>query len=155
MGDSDKKIQELNEGSSQLCCFYIGDTICGVNINHIQEINKDPIITSVPLSEDYILGIMNLRGQIVTVLDLGQKLGLKKSEDQQKSRVIIANWKDEKIGLKVDRIADVVTCYHKDITAPPSNINGLQVKYMDGVYQDASGLIAILVVDKILDEETK
>ena len=88
----------------ELATFYIGDALCGMDILRIQEINKHMEMTVVPQAPDYVMGILNLRGQIVTVIDLGQKLGLSSIELSDEARNIIVNSEDEHIGLVADRI---------------------------------------------------
>ncbi|NLW81927.1 MAG: chemotaxis protein CheW, partial [Desulfovibrionales bacterium] len=63
-------------GPVQLACFFIGSALCGIDINAIQEMNRQLEMTRVPQAPAYVLGIMNLRGRIVTIIDLGRKLGL-------------------------------------------------------------------------------
>ena len=64
------------EDTIQLACFVIDELLCGIDIKWVQEINRNLELTQVPLSPDYVVGIMNLRGRIVTVINLGKKLGL-------------------------------------------------------------------------------
>lgn len=142
-----------NEETIQLSCFYVGNALAGIDINQVQEINKELEMTKVPRSQDYVLGIMNLRGKIVTIIDLGKKLGLKPGIWSDKSRIVILNWNDEYVGFFVDRIADVVMAASKDIVPPPSNIKGLRGKYFQGVYHYKKELVAILDTDAVLNEE--
>lgn len=142
-----------NEEIVQLSCFYVGKALAGIDINQVQEINKELEMTKVPLAQDYVLGIMNLRGKIVTIIDLGKKLGLEPGVWSDKSRIIIINWNDEYVGFFVDRITDVVIAAKKDISLPPSNIKGLKGKYFQGVYHYKKELVAILDTDAVLNEE--
>lgn len=138
----------------QLSCFYLEDTLCGLDINIVQEINEDLQITKVPLSKDYIVGIMNLRGQIVTVIDQGRKIGFEPSTITEDSRVIIVNSQNEHIGLLVDRVTEVLTTPVKDIADPPSNIKGVQGKFFKGVVHTAKNeILALLDVEAVLAEE--
>ena len=153
---SDEKegaVLEHNE-MIQLSGFYIGDTLCGVDINLIQEINDDLSITKVPLAPDYVLGIKNLRGQIVTIIDQSRKFGFEPSEIGKKSRIIIVESLGEHIGLLVDRVTEVVAADKKAIAEPPSNIRGVQGKYFTGVFQTAQKeLLAILDVEAVMSDE--
>ena len=140
------------KGSFQLSCFYIDEALCGVDIDLVQEINKHIIFTEVPHAPDYVLGIMNLRGRIVTIIDLGKKLGLGDSKVSESSRIIIVNSKEEQIGLLVDRITDVVASDWDQVTPPPSNIKGVQGKYFQGVLKVKNKLVAILDIEEVLSE---
>ncbi len=138
----------------QLACFYLGDTLCGLDISIVQEINQDLQITHVPLSPDYVVGIMNLRGQIVTVVDQSRKIGFEASSITDESRIIIVTSLNEHIGLLVDKVTDVLTASVKDIADPPSNIKGVQGKFFKGVVHTANNeILALLDVEAVLAEE--
>lgn len=137
----------------ELATFYVGDALCGMDILKIQEINKLMVMTKVPQAPDYVMGILNLRGQIVTIIDLGKKLGLASTELTSKSRNIIVNSKGEYIGLMAARISDVMQSDITKIEAPPANIGGVQGKYFKGVFKTEDKLIGILDVEEVLKEE--
>ncbi len=139
--------------SVEMATFYVGESLCGMDILKVQEINKLLEMTEVPMAPDYVKGILNLRGQIVTVIDLGRKLGLSDSEVSPDTRNIIVNCNNEYIGLLVDRIGDVERTDEADIEAPPANIGGIQGKYFEGVFKKENSLIGILNVDEILRDE--
>lgn len=132
--------------------FYVGGALCGINILRIQEINKHFEITRVPQAYDYIEGILNLRGRIVTIIDLGKKLGLAPVSKDKDNRNIIVNSEDEHIGLLVDSISDVVLARKDDIEPAPSNIGGVKGKYFRGVLKTENKLIGILDIDEVLKE---
>ena len=148
-----KQRVEGKTGPVQLSCFYIGSALCGIDINIIQEMNKQMEMTRVPQAPPFVLGIMNLRGRLVTIIDLGRKLGLAPSKVTETSRIIIVNSRDENIGLLVDKITDVVTAKWEDVEPTPSNIKGVKGKYFKGVYKSAKDLIAILDVEDVLIDD--
>lgn len=142
------------EGNFQISCFYVGEALCGIDIGFVQEINKQVMFTSVPHSPEYVMGIMNLRGKIVTIIDLGKKLGIESSANiTDSTRIIIVNSREEYIGLLVDRVTDVVVADWEKVSPPPSNIKGVKGKYFQGVYKFKNMLVAILDVDEVLDSE--
>lgn len=140
-------------GSFQLACFYVGSALCGIDINVIQEMNKQMAMTRVPQAAQHVLGIMNLRGRIVTIIDLGRKLGLAPSKRTDTSRIIIVNSREENIGFLVDRISDVVTAKWEEVEPTPSNIKGVKGAYFRGVCKAGKELVAILDVEKVLAED--
>jgi len=105
-----KDILETFSDELEFSTFFVGGALCGINILNIQEINKHFEITKVPQAPDYIEGILNLRGRIVTIIDLGKKLGLAPVNRSKDSRNIIVNSEDEHIGLLIDSISDVRVC---------------------------------------------
>ncbi|GAB1408968.1 chemotaxis protein CheW [Desulfovibrionales bacterium] len=140
-------------GPVQLSCFYVGSALCAIDINLIQEMNKHMAMTTVPQAPEYVLGIMNLRGRIVTIIDLGRKLGLAWSKKTDRSRIIIVNSRDENIGLLVDSITDVVTARWEDVEPTPSNIKGVKGRYFEGVFKASKDLVAILDVETVLADD--
>ncbi|NLA74481.1 MAG: purine-binding chemotaxis protein CheW [Deltaproteobacteria bacterium] len=137
----------------ELATFYVGDSLCGMDILKIQEINKLLEMTEVPLAPDYVKGILNLRGQIVTVIDLGNKLSLADTEISGETRNIIVNSNGEYIGLLVQKIGDVERTEEDKIESPPANIGGIQGRYFEGVFKKEKSLIGILNVEEILKDD--
>ncbi len=137
----------------ELATFYIGDALCGMDILKIQEINKIMQMTKVPQAPEYVLGILNLRGQIVTIIDLGLKLGLGKTDMSQDPRNIIVNSAGGHVGLLVRKISDVVSADMAKRERAPANMRGIQGEYFTGVYKTETNLIGILNVDKVLSIE--
>lgn len=143
---------EKTSNDLEFSTFYVGGALCGINILNIQEINKHFEITKVPQASDYVEGILNLRGRIVTIMDLGRKLGLDPVNKDKDNRNIIVNSDDEHIGLLIDSISDVVIAKQEDIEPAPSNIGGVKGKYFQGVLKTKSQLIGILDIDEVLKE---
>lgn len=136
----------------ELATFYVGEALCGIDILNIQEINKQTEVTPVPQSEEYVQGVLNLRGRIVTVIDLGRKIGLSPINAGKDNRNIIVDSQDEQIGLLVDRISDVMLADPSKIENPPANIGGIQGRFFDGVYKTENRLIGILNIEEVLKE---
>jgi purine-binding chemotaxis protein CheW len=147
------KTATQNKPTVELATFYIGDALCGMDILNVQEINKLMDMTKVPQAPTYVTGILNLRGQIVTVVDLGKKLGLTSTELSESTRNIIVNSENEYIGLLVSSISDVVEAQWDKVEDPPANIGGVQGAFFKGVYKTQNRLIGILDVKKVLAEE--
>ena len=151
MGQSEETI-----GSSrtvELTTFYVGDALCGMDILNVQEINKLMEITKVPQAPECVMGILNLRGQIVTIIDLCKKLGLPSTDVNDESRNIIVSSKGEHIGLLTERISDVVGIDWQKVEPPPANIGGVQGRFFKGVLKTEDRLIGILDVDEVLKDE--
>ncbi len=145
--------QAERKNSVELATFYIGDALCGMDILKVQEINKLMEMTRVPQAPDYVTGILNLRGQIVTIIDLGRKLGLGETDLGDDPRNIIVNAPGEHIGLLVRKISDVANADPDGIEPPPANMNGIQGTFFTGVYKTDDQLIGILDVEEVLKME--
>jgi purine-binding chemotaxis protein CheW len=135
---------------TELATFQVGEALCGMEILQIQEINKLTQMTRVPQAPEDVLGILNLRGQIVTVIDLARRLGLGILEPPPQARIIIVNTAGGKVGILVHRISDVVAVdlLHKE--APPANMRGIQGRYFTGVCKRENSLIGLLDIDRVL-----
>jgi len=111
-----------NKSLVELATFFVGDALCGMDILKIQEINKLMDMTKVPQAPSYVTGILNLRGQIVTIIDLGKKLGLGSTDTTLSSRNIIVSSPGEHVGLLVTRFSDVISADTAKIERAPANM---------------------------------
>jgi purine-binding chemotaxis protein CheW len=145
----------MTKTTIELATFYVGHALCGMDILKIQEINKLMEMTKVPQAPDYMIGILNLRGQIVTIIDLGQKLGLGRVAISNESRNIIVNAPGEHVGLLVTRISDVVKADPDRIESAPANMSGIQGSFFTGVYKTENKLIGILDLKEVLRIESE
>ncbi len=137
----------------ELATFYVGNALCGMDILKVQEINKLMQMTKVPQAPEYVVGILNLRGQIVTIIDLGKKLGLGETDLSKDPRNIIVNSEGGHVGLLVRQISDVIEADMEKKEHAPANMGGIQGDFFTGVYKTESELIGILDVDKVLSIE--
>ena len=144
---STKKI-EMNE--VELAIFEVGNITCAIKIDQIQEINKNLEITAVPHAPNHIRGMQNLRGTIVTILDMHSRFGLEQKPFNEDMRILVVENKDEKIGLLVDRMLDVMHADTNDFEAPPSNVQGVAGTFFSNIYKMEGKLAAILNIDEIL-----
>lgn len=147
---------ERQDETRRYATFLIDETLLGVDITLVQEINEDPTVTRVPLVKDYVKGIMNLRGQIITIIDLRRKMGFDSSHPAEgQYGVVIVNWHNEQIGLMFDRVGDVIEASETAIETPPSNIRGAKGDFFQGVlYTGKSRIVALLNIDSALTDET-
>jgi purine-binding chemotaxis protein CheW len=139
---------------TELITFYIGNSLCGIDITDIQEINKQTAgLTWVPNAPEYVVGVLNLRGMIVTILDLGKKLGLSPLTRGKTSRNIIVHFEEELVGIMVDEVSEVLSAKSENIEPAPANLGGVQGKYFCGVLKTDKHLIGILDIKKALADE--
>ncbi len=130
--------------------FRVGDSLMGVSIRLVEEINRHVEVTPVPHAPCHFRGVINLRGEVVTVVDLRTILELPPAELTQQTRKVVVQSKGEQIGLLVDRIADVVRTRTDDIDPPPANIGGVDGRFFKGVYKLKTELRIILDIDAAL-----
>jgi len=132
----------------------VGNIRCGIAITQIQEINKQIDMTPVHHAPAYIRGVINLRGQIVTVVDLRVKFGLPPLDLDEERCIVVVRWSGESIGLLADRIQDIVAADAADILAPPANIRGVTGAFFSGIYPMEQGLVAFLHLPELLKCDT-
>ncbi len=139
----------MREKTATLITFYLGDFIFGIPAEKVVEINKDLDITPVPLAEDFILGIMNLRGHIVTVMDLQKKIKLR-SELNYKLNLIVKR-DNELLSFLVERIGDIMEVPVSELEETPDRIEGLDREYIEKIYQLPDRLLLLLDVNKLFE----
>ncbi len=141
------------ESKSQYVTFRLSHNLIGINILDIREIVPYIKVTEVQQSQDFVLGLMNLRGQILTVLDIGVLLGFEKRKIHSQSHIII--FKHKKVGFIVDQIKDVLDMENKNIESIPANIEpGIQT-YMENIISLPKEILMILNAKKILSYTQK
>lgn len=134
----------------ELALFKAGNMFCGLETHHVQEINHNLGITPVHRAPEYVRGVINLRGEIVTVIDMHRKFGLGPGIIDEETQVVVVRYEDELIALLVDTIYDVVIAKQSDISAPPSNVDGVSGAFFNGVYRMEKDLVAVLDIDELL-----
>jgi purine-binding chemotaxis protein CheW len=139
----------------QYATFYVGHMLLGIDIGVVQEINRHVGFTSVPHAPPYVRGVINLRGEVATVIDLRTILGLSAAESQRDSRNLIVHHRGESIGLVVDRISDILTIAEDEVTAPPTNVGGVDGRLMKGVCTLDSAIVVLLDIDQVLSDSTR
>jgi len=133
----------------QFVTFRIDEHLFGIDVLKVREINRVLEITPVQHSPDHVRGLVNLRGQIVTVFDMGIRLGLGIRTISEESHNIVL--KSEPVGLLVDSIGDVVQTEDERVEPPPANVSGIEGDFMAGVVRLKNDIILILSIEKILD----
>lgn len=135
---------------SQYATFYCGKAILGLDIQFVQEINRSTSITKVPLSPPCVRGVMNLRGEVVTMLDLRRLMGLPPVECTKSSRNLILKCEGEVFGLWVDGVADILAISDMAISQPPSNLSITESRMIRGVYQHDGTLVMLVNPSELL-----
>ncbi len=135
-----------------LATFFVRDALCALDAAGIQEVIRLGPLTPVPHSLPDVAGILNLRGKIVTILDLGMRLGFAPVVAGAESRIFIIEDRNEFIGLLVDRVDEVVEVERDQWQAPPANVRGGQGRFFQGVYRVGGRAITVLDPGPILAE---
>lgn len=129
----------------------IGSEEFGIEIAKIVEILKRQKVFQLPNLPDFLSGVINLRGEIIPVIDLRKRFGLEDMEG--KGRIVVIRFGMEKIGLFVDDIKEIIDLEPTEISSPPSIFRGLKTEYMNGIGKKGERIIVILNLDHILTAE--
>lgn len=139
----------------ELIIFTVGDLLCGLDIAQAQEINRNLSITPVPQAPKYVRGVLNLRGQVITIIDLRVKLELEPVEISEDKRIIVVRNDADGVGLLVDSVSDIIAVNESDLTIPPSNIGEVRGEFFSAVYKMETHLAAVVDIKKILEKEDR
>ena len=140
-------------GENQFCTFYLQQYFFGVEVGVVQEIIRYQEITQVPLSSNFISGLINLRGQIITAIDLRKRLDLKPLPPEKKSMNILMHLNGEIISFLVDEIGDVICVDDEDFEEPPETLTGATRELIRGAYKLKDELLLILDTQKTIYSE--
>jgi purine-binding chemotaxis protein CheW len=135
-----------------LAAFHVRDALCALDAAGIQEVIRLGPLTPVPHSPPEVAGIVNLRGKIVSILDLGLRLGFPKAVPSGDSRIFIIEDHNEFMGLLVDRVDEVFEVERDQWQAPPANVPFGQGRFFQGVYRIGGRVITVLDPGPILAE---
>jgi purine-binding chemotaxis protein CheW len=130
--------------SHQYCTFYLGDQCFGLDVLKVQEIIRWQPLTTVPLAHPVVRGLINLRGQIVTAIDLRERLEMPpRNEDLEPVNVVVQT-DDGAVSLLVDEIGDVLEMNEAQFERPPETLKGASRDLIQGAYKLPDRLVVIL-----------
>lgn len=138
----------LAGGNAQLATFWLDGDLYGVEVEHVQEVLRSQGITRVPLSPPAVAGLINLRGQVVTAIELRELLGRPKRPEGSDPVVIVVRLHGEAVSLLVDAIADVVDVEARDFESPPDTLSGTARDLILGAYKLKGQLLLALDVNR-------
>ena len=137
----------------QLVTFRLKDETYGINVMQVQEVLRITEIAPVPGAPGYVLGIINLRGNVVTVIDTRTRFGLPTTEVDDASRIVIIESEQQVVGILVDSVAEVVELRHTEIDQAPSIGTEESARYIQGVASRDDDLLIVVDLNKLLSEE--
>jgi purine-binding chemotaxis protein CheW len=140
--------------STQFCTFFLNGLFFGVEVLKVQEVIRYQEMTGVPLASRTIQGLINLRGQIVTAIDLRRRLELPPRTGDQLPMNVVVRTDDGAVSLLVDEIGDVVEIEHDIFERPPETLRGVARELVTGVYKLKERLLLILDTEKTVSLPT-
>lgn len=142
----------IPQPGAELISVRIGDQSYAIDIMAVREIRGWTAATPLPHAPPHVLGMMNLRGAILPVIDLGGRLGLGPADPNSSSVVVVAQIGEAQVGLVVDAVSDILTVTEGLIQSPP-DIGGEILNYVNGVMTTDIGIVSLLSLDNVLPPE--
>jgi purine-binding chemotaxis protein CheW len=138
-------------GKKQFSTFVADRLLFGVEVEKVQEVIRYQEMTRVPLAPPVVKGLINLRGQIVTAVDLRRRLGLRDRASTDLPMNVIVRHEDGAVSLLVDEIGDVLEVEEEAFELPPGTLSGEVRELIRGVYKLKDSLLIALDTDKMLN----
>ena len=137
----------------QWVTFKLDNETYGINVMRVQEVLRYTEIAPVPGAPSYVLGIINLRGNVVTVIDTRQRFGLDATEISDNTRIAVIEADKQVVGIMVDSVAEVVYLRQSEVETAPNVGNEESAKFIQGVCNKNGELLILVELDKMMSEE--
>jgi len=149
------KKETHSEELLQLVIFQLGEEEFGLDIMQVQEIIRIPDITRIPHSPDHVKGVINLRGKIITVINLDTRFGMEQKGHDDNSRIIVAEVDENVVGMVVDSVSEVLRLPLSTVEPVPEIISGkINAHYLKGVGKLEDRMLILLDITKVVIDDT-
>lgn len=145
--------EEKDDETLQWVTFKLDNETYGINVMQVQEVLRYTEIAPVPGAPDYVVGIINLRGNVVTVIDTRSRFGLMPAEVTENSRIVVIEADKQVIGILVDAVAEVVYLKTSEIDTAPNVGNEESAKFIQGVSNRDDELLILIDLNKLLSDD--
>lgn len=140
---------------AQWVTFYLDKERYGINVMQVQEVLRVTEITPVPGAPEYVLGIINLRGNVVTVIDTRQRFRLPQREMDDSTRIVIMETENQVVGILVDSVAEVVELRASEIEAAPNVGTEESARFIQGVCSLSGELLILIDLNTLFSDDQK
>lgn len=148
-----EEIAEVADATRQCVTFRLDSETYAIDVMQVREVLRACEIVPVPGAPAFILGIINLRGNVVTVMDARMRFGLPPAESDDSSRIIILESDDQVIGILVDSVAEVIEIDTRDLEPAPTVGEDDSNRYVEGVVSGDDGLVILVDLNRLLSRE--
>ncbi len=152
MATSSTNVKSSDDPILQWVTFRLAGETYGINVMQVQEVLRYTEIAPVPGAPTYVLGIINLRGNVVTVIDTRHRFGLEPGEVTDNTRIVIIEADGHVVGILVDSVAEVVYLRQSEIETAPNVGNEESAKFIQGVCHKNEELLILIELDKLLTD---
>ena len=146
---------QLSGKTLQAVTFALGSEEYGVDIAQVQEINRMVTITRVPRAPQFMEGVINLRGQLIPVIDLRTRFGMERSERNKNTRIVVTEIGSKRLGMVVDSVSEVLRIPVEQIEDAPDLVAGADTEYIRGVGKMGDRLIIMLDLARVISNSEK
>jgi purine-binding chemotaxis protein CheW len=137
--------------TQQFCTFFLDGHFFGTPVPQVQEVIQYQAMTRVPLAPSTVSGMINLRGQIVSAIDLRRRLDLHDRAPEQRPMNVVVRTNEGAVSLLVDEIGDVIEVEEDTLESPPETLQGFAREVVRGVYKLSGRLLLALDIDRVVD----
>ncbi len=134
----------------QVVSFKLGAEEYGVDIDQVQEINRMVSVTHVPRAPRFMEGVINLRGQLIPIIDLRTRFGMPRAEHTKNTRIVVTEIGTKRVGMVVDSVSEVLRVPSEQIEDAPEMLTGVDTEYIRGVGKVEDRLIILLDLARII-----
>lgn len=145
--------ESLSDPLLQWVTFRLAEENYGINVMQVREVLRMTEIAPVPGAPDYVLGIINLRGNVVTVIETRRRFSLPSAETDDATRIVIVESGGHVLGMLVDSVAEVVSLRGSEVDTPPNVGTDESSKYIQGVFSRQEDILILIDINKLLGEE--
>ena len=156
MSEDRASVNQMADGSDEVLqwvTFRLEEETYGINVMQVQEVLRYTEIAPVPGAPEYVLGIINLRGNVVTVIDTRARFGLMPGEVSDNSRIVIIEAEKQVIGILVDSVAEVVYLKSSEIDSAPNVGTDESAKFIQGVSNREGELLILVDLNKLMSDD--
>lgn len=153
VNDVEIRKEQVNDEVLQWVTFQLEEETYGINVMQVREVLRHTEIAPVPGAPDYVLGIINLRGNVVTVIDTRSRFGLMQGDITDSTRIIVIESERQVIGILVDSVAEVVYLRSSEIDTTPSVGTEESAKFIQGVSNRDGNLLILVDLNKLLSDD--
>ncbi|MBN8982842.1 MAG: chemotaxis protein CheW [Rhizobiales bacterium] len=146
-----EQLDASDKGVTEYVTAMIGGQLFGLPISRVQDVFMPERMTRVPLASEDVAGVLNLRGRIVTAIDMRARLGLAKNEDSAELMAIGVDLRGESYGLVIDSIGEVLKLSDENCEVNPVNLDPRMARMAGGVHRLDGQLMVVLDVDRVLE----
>ncbi len=150
--DVNEILDIVDEAKEQFLTFAVANEVYGVEIDYIKEIIKVCNITKIPHSKKYLKGIINLRGDIIPVIDVRERFLKEPKKYDDLTCIIVIEYKGDTIGLIVDEVSEVMFIYEKNIAPPPNAKHNFNNRFIKNIGKTNSGVKLIIDLDNFVNK---